>query len=181
MSLLYNYKAKSKLKGEIFMKKKNLIAVLAMTLVIGLGATAYAESNNGNPASDSGNSYRNGACMSGGGYGMGRVEGFIGQDILSGLLKSKGVTDEEITASRNSGKSLVDLLKEKGVTDVEISSYMLAQRTKIIDEAVASGKITDAQGKLMKERMTENSTYCTPGQGYSGESRQKGGCGMNRN
>jgi hypothetical protein len=164
MSLLYYYKAKSKLRGEIFMKKKNLIAALAMTLVIGLGATAYAASNNGNPASDSGNSCRNGACMSGGGYGMGRLEGFSGQDILNGLLKSKGVTDEEITASRDSGKSLVDLLKEKGVTDDEISSYMLAQRTKIIDDAVAAGKITDAQGKLMKERMTE-----------------KGGCGMNRN
>jgi len=163
------------------MKKKNFIAALAMIFIIGLGATAYAASNNGDSASDSENGYRNGACISGGISGMGGLEGFSGQDILSNLLKSKGVTDEEITASRDSSKSLVDLLKEKGVTDDAISSYMLAQRTKIIDEAVAAGKIPDAQGKVMKERMTENSTYCTPGQGYSSESRQKGGCGMNRN
>ncbi|HEY5576466.1 MAG TPA: hypothetical protein VIK34_07090 [Clostridiaceae bacterium] len=154
------------------MKKKNLIVALAMTFVIGLGATAYAASNNGNSASGSANGYGNGSCMSGGGYRMGRLEGFSGQDILSGLLKSKGATDEEITASRDSGKSLVDLLKEKGVTDNEISSYMLSQRTKIIDEAVAAGKITDAQGKTIKERMAENSGNCTPGQGV---------CGMNRN
>jgi len=153
------------------MKKKNFIVALAMTFVIGLGATAYAASNNLNSASVSANGYGNGSCMSGG-YEMGRLEGFNGQDILSGLLKSKGATDEEITASRDSGKSLVDLLKEKGVTDNEISSYMLAQRTKIIDEAVAAGKITDAQGKTMKERMAENTGNCTPGQGS---------CGMNRN
>ena len=163
------------------MKKKNFIIALAMTFVIGLGATAYAASNNGNSAPNSANGYGNGACMPGGGYGMGRLEGFSGQDILSGLLKSKGVTDEEITAARDSGKSFVELLNERGITNEEISSYMLTQRTKIIDEAIAAGKITEAQGKVMKERMAENSAYCTPGQGYIGESRQKGGCGMNSN
>jgi hypothetical protein len=162
------------------MKKKNLVLALTMTLVIGLGATAYAASSTASSSAAQGSGYRYG-CMSGAsGYGMGRIEGFRGYDILTQLLESKGVTADEISAARDSGKTLVDLLHEKGVTDEEIKSYMLDQRTKLIDEALSSGKITESQAADMKERLSENNASCVPGQGYNGESRHKGGCGMYR-
>ncbi len=164
------------------MKKKNLVLALTMTLVLGLGATAFAASNSGRTSSDPAYGYRHGTCMSAGsGYGMGRIDGFRGYDLLTELLKSKGVTDEQITAARDSGKTLVDLLHDKGVTDEQIKTYMLEQRTKLIDEALTAGKITEDQAADMKERLAENSANCVPGQGYGRENRQNGGCGMYRN
>ena len=140
------------------MKKKSIIIALAMTLIIGTGATAYAASNS--------STLNNRTCTSmGSGMGIGRMTNFSGRDILDNLLESKGVTENEITTALNSGKSRYDLLKEKGVSDEDIKSYMLNEKTNGIDKAVSEGAITKEQGEEMKTNIKENSADCTPGQG----------------
>ncbi|MBL4931764.1 hypothetical protein [Clostridium paridis] len=143
------------------MKIKNIVLSLAIVSVIGVGTTAYAATS----SSASESNLTNQTCS---GVGLGRVTNMRGYDILTNLLKSKGATDEEISSSLNSGKSLYDLLKEKGVTDEQIKEYMVNEKTKGIDEAVASGKFTKMQGEELKEDIKENSANCTtPGQGNS--------------
>jgi len=154
------------------MKKKNLVFAITMTLVIGLGATAYAASNNSSTAQGSSNSLR-GTCMAQGRRaGLGKLVGFNMRTALKDLLKSKGVTDDQITSARESGKTLVDLLKEKGVTDQQIKDYLLTSGDKAIDAAVAANKITSDQGTAMKEKLKERINAWTPGQGNKGEYRK---------
>ncbi|MBP1744504.1 MAG: hypothetical protein H6Q58_1482 [Firmicutes bacterium] len=153
------------------MKKKHIIAALALSMVVGLGATAYAASGNGT-AAQAGTGYN---CSAGYGKGarMGQVEGFRGSDILTGLLESKGVTADEIAAARDSGKTLRELLNDKGVTDADINSYMLSERSKLIDAAVADGRITTEQGDRMKANMKENIGS------FNGAGGERGNRGMN--
>jgi polyhydroxyalkanoate synthesis regulator phasin len=164
------------------MKKKNIIAALALSMVVGLGATAYA-AGNGVTAQDgtgTGSRYNCSAgmnCGTGSGFGkgsrMGQVEGFRGSDILTGLLESKGVTADEIAAARDSGKTLRELLNDKGVSDADINSYMLSERSKLIDAAVADGRITAEQADQMKANMKENIGS------FNGAGGERGNRGMN--
>lgn len=155
------------------MKKKNLVLTLAITLSIALGSTAYAAANSTT------NGYHQGS-----GTGLGRISGFRGFDIITNALKSKGVTDTEITNALNSGKTLNSLATEKGITTDELKKSLLEGKTKIIDEAVAKGSLTKEQGDAEKARIAENIDNCTtPGQmagrmvgGNRGNSR-----GMNGN
>lgn len=134
------------------MKKKNLISIFAATLVVGLGVTAYAAVPS------------NTNCQ-GGGNGLGRIAGFRGYDIITNVLKEKGVTETEITNALNSGKNLNSLAEEKGITADELKKSLLEEKTKAIDNAVANGTLTKEQGETSKARITENISNCTiPGQ-----------------
>lgn len=141
------------------MKIKNIVLALSIVSVIGVGTTAYA-------ATTTSPSENNPTTQSCSGAGLGRVTNLRGNDILRSLLNSKGVSEEEISSALNSGKTLHELLNEKGVTDEEIKEYMVSEKTKAIDEAVANGKITEEEGNQLKENINENSLNCTtPGEG----------------
>lgn len=159
------------------MKKKTIILSLAMALMIGIGTTAYAASN-----SKTGNNFRNRPAY---GMGLGMMGNFRGHDILTNLLKEKGATDEEINSALTSGKTLYDFAIEKGLTDEEIKNYMVSERTKAIDDAVASGQITAEEGAEAKTRIQENSANCTFENQSNGKMRgnmnHQGRMGMGRN
>lgn len=149
------------------MKRKNLILTLAITLVIGLGTTIYAATNNES------NNISN--CVA---TGIGRIAGFRGRDIITNILKNKGVTDSQITDSLNSGKTLHDIAEEKGITDVELKNSIVNEKTKIINDAVANGTITEEQGNAAKKKIQENVGNGPAGgrmKGRAGEMR-KGSC-----
>lgn len=141
------------------MKIKNIILALSIVSVVGVGSNAYAATT----GSQSENNLTNQSCS---GAGLGRITNLRGNDILTNLLDSKGVSQEEISSALSSGKTLHDLLNEKGVTDEEIKEYMVNEKTKSIDEAIANGKITNEQGEELKEKINGNSLNCTtPGEG----------------
>lgn len=149
------------------MKKKSLVLTLAITLVVGLGATAYAATAPTN------------ANGQGAGVGLGRLTGFRGFDIISNILKGKGVTDEEITNGINSGKTIGTLAEEKGISSEELKKSILAEKTKVIDDAVTKGTLTKEQGDIAKTRITENIGNCTtPGQMSGRMGGQNRGIGM---
>lgn len=149
------------------MKKKNLILTLAITLVVGLGATAYA-------ATPPDNNYCQGV-----GTGLGRITGFRGFDIITNILKEKGVTAAEITDAVNSGKTIYSFAEEKGITNDELKNSLLEGKTKAIDDAVAKGILTKEQGDISKARITENISSCTtPGQMNGRMGGQNKGRGM---
>ena len=151
------------------MKKKNIVLSLAMALMIGIGTTAYAATSN----STTGKTFEKGNRS---GMGMGKMENFKGSHGLSGLLKEKGATDEEIKAALASGKSLYDFAIEKGITDAQMKEYMITSGTKHIDDAVTAGKMTAAQAEEAKTKLTEASANCNfKGQGNG---MMKGSMGM---
>ncbi|PRR79499.1 hypothetical protein [Clostridium vincentii] len=158
------------------MKKKNIIITLAITMMVGTGITAYASTT---PDSTPRNNGTMENCIGTRGE---RATQLRGQDILTNLLKSKGVEDEEINSALDSGKSLHTLLTDKGVTAEEIKEYMLTEKIKNIDEAVTNGTMTNESGEESKTRITENSANCeTPGEG-TGKMKDSDNRGyMNRN
>ena len=142
------------------MKSRKLILGLAMAITIGLGVTAYAA--NTDTTTSAGHSHQR--------VGLARVTGVKGSDYVEAVLKNKlGMTDTEITAGFNSGKTMYDLAKEKGMTEDEFKSALLEERNKAIDKAVADGTITNEEGDSMKETLENNMDTCTgiPGQGRS--------------
>lgn len=132
------------------MKKKTIMISLTMALMIGIGTTAYAATSNSSTGANS--SKKPGFAMK-----IGKMGDFKGHDILTNLLKEKGATDEEINSTLESGKSLYDFAIEKGLTDDEIKEYILNERIKKIDEAVANGKMTADQGEEAKTKLQESS------------------------
>jgi hypothetical protein len=158
------------------MKSKKIILGLTMAITMGLGVTAYAA--NTEAATSTNYTHQR--------VGLARVTGVRGYDYVEAVLKNKlGMTDAEITAGLNSGKTMYDLAKEKGMTEDEFKAALLEERNTAIDEAVANATITKEEGDSMKETLQNNMDTCIgiPGQrrwqsgtGYSSE-RNAGGKG----
>lgn len=167
------------------MKSKKLILALTMTIIMGLGITAYAATESANTqttavttANTSTISYQRA------GAGLGRATGMRGYDYVEAILKDKlGMTDVEITTGLNSGKTMYDLAEEKGMTEDEFKAAMLEGRIQAIDKAVADGNISNEEGASIKENLKNNMDNCSgiPGQksgngnGGKGNGRMLGG------
>lgn len=156
------------------MKKKSIILSLALTLVVGVGATTYASTN----SPSEGKGYN---C----GLNSGNGTQLRGYDILVNLLNSKGITNDEIDSAKTNDQSLHELANEKGISDEEIKEYMVNERIENIDALVASGEITAEDGEEAKTNITENAANCT-GEGNSNSNKgsmngnNRGKMGMNQ-
>lgn len=131
------------------MKKRNVIAALVLTMSIGVGATAYAASNDT-------------TVIPGQRLGLGRITSMRGYDYMSNILKNKlGLTDTDITNAKESEKTLYDLAAEKGMTQEELKNLLLEEKTKSIDDAVKKGTITKEEGETLKANLNANIQSCT--------------------
>ncbi|GAA0731157.1 hypothetical protein GCM10008905_33210 [Clostridium malenominatum] len=152
------------------MKKRTIIATLALTLTLGLGVTAYASTtapeNTNNTAISSNRRIGMGRMMNGGSFGY---------DMMTSLLKNKlNMTDDEIKTALTSGKTMWQIAEEKGISQEDFKKAMLEERTKAIDEAITNGKITKEEGDALKERVNTNIENCT----LDGENGLKGNRGF---
>lgn len=135
------------------MKAKKIILALTITVVMGLGITAYASTESTNATHQR--------------AGIGMVTGVRGYDYVESELKDNlGMTDEEITAGLNSGKTMYALAEEKGMTVDQFKAALLEERNKAVDKAVTDGNITNEEGASLKETLKTNLDSCTgiPGQ-----------------
>lgn len=149
------------------MKKKNIISALALTLVIGMGATAYAASNDATAASKQG-------------LGIGRITSMRGYDYVTNVLKSTlGLSDEDITAARDTGKTPYELAEEKALTKEEFHAALLEAKLEAIDAAVEKGTIEKEEAEALKASLKTNMENCTGnfGQGM-GQGKGQGECGF---
>ncbi|BCZ44406.1 hypothetical protein psyc5s11_04730 [Clostridium gelidum] len=149
------------------MKAKKLIIALTLTLTMGLGVTAYAATST---QPTTGTHQRVGMIM---------VTGMRGYDYVESVLKDKlSMTDEEITAGLNSGKTMYALAEEKGMTEDQFKVALLDERNKAVDTAIVDGTITNEEGASLKETLKNNLDTCTgiPGQriGKNGDGRGTG-------
>lgn len=136
---------------DLKMKKRNVITALALTMAIGMGATAYAASADNTVAGTPRQR-----------LGLGRITSMRGYDYITNILKSKlGLSDVEITNSINSGKTPYDLAIEKGMNQDQLRSYLLDEKSKSIDDAVNKGRITKEEGAALKSTLSTNMQNCT--------------------
>ena len=152
------------------MKAKKLIIALTMTLVMGLGVTAYASTTQATTATHQRT-------------GMMRVTGMRGYDYVESVLKDNlGMTDEEITAGLNSGKTMYALAEEKGMTKDQFKTALLEEKNKAVDKAVSDGNITSEEGDSLKETLKNNVNSCIEISDEKAHRNEKGhghmsGCG----
>lgn len=149
------------------MKGKKFLAALALTFIVGTGATVYAEATT--------NSANHGA-------GLGRITSMRGYDYVTSVLKSKlGMTDKEITDGLNSGKTMYQLTEDKGMTIDEFRTALIEEKSKTIDESVSKGTITKDQGDSLKQNIKNNISSCTGNTGHMQGNGMRGNGKMSGN
>lgn len=126
--------------------KSILVAVLAVVLALAVAVPAFAATYG---AGASGPDIAN--CGQGRGPMMGA--GVRGIDTAAEAL---GMDVADLAAERQAGKSLAEIAASKGVSTDSLISALLAAREAALDEAVASGRITQEQADYMLEHMSEN-------------------------
>lgn len=126
--------------------KSILVAVLTVVLVFVVAVPAFAATYGaGAPGLGIAN------CGQGRGPMMGT--GVRGIDTAAEVL---GMDVADLAAERQAGKSLAEIAASKGVSTDSLISALLAAREAALDEAVASGRITQEQADYMLEHMSEN-------------------------
>ncbi|MBU5483594.1 hypothetical protein KQI86_04580 [Clostridium sp. MSJ-11] len=154
------------------MKRKNIITTLALTLALGVGATAYAATasprniNTSNINNDNTSYSRRMDGRTGiddynmmdmydhhmRGMGNHHMMGFGGYDMMTSILRDKlNMSDKEIEDALNSGKHMWEIAEEKGMSNEDFKNAMVEGRTKAIDEAIKNGTITKEEGERFKE------------------------------
>jgi hypothetical protein len=146
------------------MKSKKLILTLAMTIAMGLGVTAYAA---GTETTTTASTHQR--------VGLSKITGVRGYDYIESVLKNKlGMTDDEIEAGFNSGKTMYDMAKEKGMSEDDFKKALLEEKGRAIDKAVSDGTITKTEGDSAKDILKNNIDSCT---GIPGSARGTRGTG----
>lgn len=77
-----------------------------------------------------------------------------------------GLTEEEVLAELESGKTIPVLLEEKGVDLTTFHQAVADARQAAVDEAVDDGKLTQEQAGVMKQRMAQNQAEGAGSHGY---------------
>ncbi len=133
------------------MKKRTIISTLALTMAIGIGATAYAASADNATAGAPGQR-----------LGLGRITSMRGYEYVTNILKTKlGLSDEAITNAVSSGKTPYNLAAEKGMSQDQLKTALLEEKSKAIDAAVEKGTITKEEGEKIKANLNTNMQNCT--------------------
>ena len=167
------------------MKAKKLILPLVATIVMGVGVTAYASTTENvegkNPTcvststhKNEGNKTQNRTTSTEQHMGKGtqtekssshqkaglkKITGSRGYDFIKIILKEKlGMTDDEIQAGLDSGKTMHDLAIDKGMSEDDFKTALIEEKNKAIDKAISDGTITQDEGDLAKNIIKNNAT-----------------------
>lgn len=90
-----------------------------------------------------------------GGPGFGHRHGFGGFAVLDTAAAYLGMSDADLREALED-KTLAEVAKEKGKTVDGLVRAIVAAEEKMIDEAVADGRITKAQASEIKSRLAEH-------------------------
>lgn len=118
-----------------WMKLTTLAAVLALFGLFAFGAPAFAQGPVQTPPA--------GAQGSAPGYGMGM--GGPQYSLVAIAAKVLGLSQADLVAELNAGKTIADVAKAKGISTDKIVAEFLAQHKATLDAAVKAGRITQAQ------------------------------------
>jgi hypothetical protein len=156
------------------MKKSLMIGAIAIAVVavLALGVTGWAYAQDGQPV----------APYNGGGGWMGGrgMHGWAGDGqygpmhdyMFPAMADAFGLTEAELQAAHDEGKTLWDIAQEQGLTFEEFQTRMLEARRQAFEQMVAEGVISQEQASWMLERMSGARSG-----GYGPGMMGGGGCG----
>ncbi len=101
------------------------------------------------------------APTAGGPGGNGRVGTGVGgpqNSLVAVAAQVLGMNQTDLVAALNTGKTIADVANDKGVAPDKIVDAFVTLRKAALDQAVASGKITQAQEDAMLATMRTNVT-----------------------
>ena len=134
---------------KTWLKVGAIAAVVAVVSLMVVSASAYAQvpQAGGGP----GGGGRGGM---GGGMGMGGSQ----NSLVATAAQVLGMAQPDLVATLNTGKTIADVAKDKGVALDKIVEAFIAARKTALDQAVTSGRMTQAQEDAMLATMRTNVT-----------------------
>ncbi len=127
-----------------WLRVSGIAVIVAVASLLALSASAFAQT----PAA-------------GGPGGTGRgVMGFGGpqNSLVAIAAQVLGMNQTDLVTALNTGKTIADVANDKGVAVDKIVDAFVTARKAALDQAVASGKITQAQEDAMLATMRTNVT-----------------------
>lgn len=158
------------------MKKILVIGTIAVAIVAALafGLTNWAYAQDDLPVCPF---CGEGSWMGGRGGFRGQVDGDeygpMHDYMFPAIAEAFGLTETELEAAHDAGKTMWDIAQEKGFTFEEFQTLMLNARTQAFEKMVADGVISQEQATWMLSHMNG-----AQGGGYGPGMRGAGGCGM---
>lgn len=84
-------------------------------------------------------------------FGMrGFGDGWMHDDLVKAFADKLGLTVDDVTARLKAGETFAKIAESKGITGDAYTTLMKDLQVKVIDAALAAGKITQAQADAMK-------------------------------
>ena len=125
--------------------KFTLAVLIAGLLIVAVAGTILAAG----PTGTGNNSTGTTACTNcGGGFGQ-------GAGVDEAVTKLLGMTEEQIQAERQAGKSLVQIAATKNVSETALINAVMADKQAAVQKLLAAGTITQAQADQRIAQMTE--------------------------
>ena len=155
------------------MKKLILIGVIAVVIFAALGAAGFAYAQGQTPATPASPNSRGSSSQlwmdsgSGVGYMNGRGQGRMGgmraqasdgtygplhEYLINSMAQALGLTAEQLQARLDSGETMWTIAQEQGISADTFTQLMTQARTDAIDQAEASGALTQEQANFMRGR-----------------------------
>ncbi|WP_027623007.1 hypothetical protein [Clostridium lundense] len=123
-------------------KKSKIIAALSLSMMIGIGSNVFAATNSTSKETKKTNKM---------------IEMFKdkkGAGCFS--IEALGLSKEDISAAKQSGKTIFDLAKEKkGMTADQVKAALIKAETDKINKKVSDGKLTQEKATAMIAKVTE--------------------------
>jgi len=153
------------------MKKLTLLVILAFALILS-SFSVFADSDQSILSKITGISDAEISELRTQRIGYGQL---IPASVLANMLD---MDIEDVIALRQEGKTYYQIAISKGVKTEDYKNALLEKKNAYIDEQVKDGNITEDQGKLIKERMSNNIENCN-GEA-SGSGRMNLRCGIGK-
>ena len=139
-----------------WLKLGTLTALAAVVGALIISTAAFAQGPAGNPPSGVGVGY--GLGGRGGGRGGASRWGGADSSLVSVAAEVLGMDRTELVAALNDGQTIADVAKAEGVALDKIVDAFLAPRADALAQAVAAGRLTQAQADTMLATMKANVT-----------------------
>lgn len=153
------------------MKKFLVIGSIALALVaaLALGVTGWAYAQDDQPVSPYNEWMGRGGMH---GWANDGVYGPMHDYMFPAMAQAFGLSETELQASHDEGKTLWDIAQEQGISFEDFQARMLEARETAFAAMVADGVISQEQADWMLERMGTHAGY-----GYGAGMMGAGGCG----
>jgi len=135
-------------------RKIVILAVMSM-MAVGLIAGAAFAATQGTPVAGTNSQGCGNGAGNGSGYRWGAVMAGNNSAIRTEVAKALGMSTEDLQKELDSGKTCAEVAQSKGISTEKLAEIVKKAKTDLLDKAVAEGRVTEEQAKVMKDRIAD--------------------------